>query len=319
MIPEIHEFLYTDFLIYPRLRLYVENNTDQPISISSLDIVVSESEVDPLPYIYIEPLAVGNALSLWNESWCDWGTMTLSYSLLTKGETFDGHYENSINIPYFTGVVYVDLLNDLRKKGYNEQIAELFNDNSEFASIFGIDFGQSIAKAKIVGKDCSIEHLKKGMGILPYDFRFEENESLYAPFEYGMGLNPYIFARLYGKLSFSKSSFTKEFRTDINLSYAERSAGEMDLSDSFDVNLKPVGEDYAVQYPYTTTIPAGQTEMLQVIIKCPQSAIHKFYVRINNNNELNIRTKDIRLHLLNSRHSTKQPSVMEMYSELEDE
>lgn len=290
----------SDDLQFPVLNFYLNNNTDNPLSISSLDINVSKSILDTLPYVYfVESQLLNNALVIRNESWIDWGGMKLSYTILKRGETFDGKYKHNLSIPYFEDRIIVDFYQDFIDMGLNDELNAFCDDSFFDTDDLKCDF--------LVGHNKSSDHLNIGM---LSEMESEEVDVLSYPFEYAASIDNYyyIFARIYGKISFSNSDFNKEFEAEIYITKPAGDGMELDTSDIFGLELQPEGKNYTKSFPYTTTIAPNESERIQLTLKCPKSAIHDLVVKFNNDNGLDIRSKDIKLHLLNGRHSSQQPA-----------
>ena len=278
---------YCDSIDYPIIDVYLTNNTDHAIVFNSLDFIVREIVIDDIPYIYLfdtqsrgEELG-SNRILMKNESWSDWGVMHFDYSIMKRGESFDGTYKNRKDIPYFDDEYLVDFTQDLVGMGLD--MSFLYeNDWCPFE----------------VG-DYSVEELLN----IFYPFEIEE-----AVYEY------FVFARIYGKISFTKSNFTKEFYGPIYITPFGGGAAD-DFDDIFDVELDYDRRDYTVRFPYSTTLKPGDNESVRLTLKCPRSSNHKFYISINNDNGLTMRTKDVKMHYLNGRHSTKQPMFTQIHAD----
>lgn len=279
------EFL-SDILEYPTLNFYIENNNDSPLTISSLDVCVSKSELDTFPYLQLyvnaEELFTMNIM---NDSWYDWGDMKISYSILKRGESFNGHYEHTRTISFFTNDTTLNFQNDI--KDINNEIYYYLDESN----------------------------------LLDKDITVEDADILSYPYEYGCRNEPgfagnyYIFARMFGNISFTNSSFTKDFESRIFITTYWYGGQAIGVSDEFDVELKTEGSNYKLSFPYSTTIKPHDSERIQLTLKCPKSSIHNFLVRFNNDNGLDIRSKNVKLHYLNSRNSTKQPQNIETFGE----
>lgn len=70
------------------------------------------------------------------------------------------------------------------------------------------------------------------------------------------------------------------------------------MDDYFDVCLKPVENDYVLQFPYVTSIVPGGNERINLRLKCSRSAIHHFKLKVVNSNDLDISSKNIHLHYI---------------------
>ena len=260
------------------LDLYLTNNTDQPIVVNSLEFKVSESEIDSLPYVYVcEDTPYGESvIRLVNGSWFDWGTMHLDYSIMKRGEEFNGTYKKRKSIPYFEDEYLVDFTQDLVDMGLNMENLYHYDSEGEKQLIDASEISEN--RDEILAK--------------VYPFEVSDYEG---------------FARIYGKISFSKCNFTKHFFGHIYFTSATTDGGGMDLSDKFDVKLSYDKRDYSISYPYHTTLRPGDNERVRLTINCPRSSNHRFYISINNDNGLVMRTKAVQMHYLNARNSMLKP------------
>lgn len=269
---------FCDMLDYPILDVYITNNTNQTINIKSLDIRITESSVDKIPYVYISNNFL-NQFIIKNESWFDWGNIIIDYHIMKRNESFDGTYDRRKIIPYFEDEYIVDFTQDLIDMGLDMTfVNELYNDSWPNTD---------------------------------YELSPHELLELLYPFEVEGDLG---FARIYGEISFTKSGLTKSFYGEICF-YPLLGGAEDDFDDIFDVELDYDRRDYIVRFPYSTTLKPGDNESVRLTLKCPRSSNHKFYISINNDNGLTMRTKDVMMHYLNGRHSTKQPMYTEMHAD----
>lgn len=291
----LSELGYCDDLDYPVLDFYIVNNSDKSIDITSLDFIVNRSTIDQLPYIYIchngyytnmnpehadKQVAYYNRLIMRNESWSNWGKMNLDYKILKRGESFDGKYNRRKVIPHFEDEYLVDFTSDFVEMGLDMKY------------LFEHQYSQEYAEMEVFSLR---EHSLQEVLRILYPFEVEEDEDMV-----------YGFARIYGKISFTKSNFTKQFNGVIYITPPGGGAAD-GYDDIFDVELKYEGSNYKYSYPYTTVLHPGDHERVKLKIKCPRSSNHRFFISINNDNGLVMRTKNIQMHYLNGRHSTKQP------------
>ena len=286
---------YCDDLDYPVLDFYIVNNSDKAIDITSLDFIVNQSTIDQLPYIYIchngyyrnmdpdnddKQVAYYNRLIMRNESWSNWGKMNLDYKILKRGESFDGKYNRRKVIPYFEDEYLVDFTSDFVEMGLDMKYLFEHQYDQEYDGMDAFWL-----------REHSLQEIVK----IFYPFEVEERDEMACGF-----------ARIYGKISFTKSNFTKQFNGVIYITPPGGGAAD-GYDDIFDVELKYEGCNYKYSYPYTTVLYPGDHERVKLKIKCPRSSNHRFFISINNDNGLMMRTKDIQMHYLNGRHSTMQP------------
>ena len=283
-IPACRPFIHNE---YPILGCYIVNNTDSPMSIDRLVLEVSKSEKDPLPFLYIfTDEEYRNSLKLYNEGWENWGKANLEYRILKRNEVFDGKYNKKKEIPYFEDDYQINLINDLLEMGYDVT-----------------------AISKATGEE--EESIKEsGIWVEILDKNYDEWQTLCSPVEIGKyvpdddsddtdeEINYYGFARIYGQLTFAHHPLKVNFKGIIYLSSSGGGGAGDEIDDSFDVDLKPVGNDYVLQFPYVTSIAPGGNERINLRLKCSRSAIHHFKIKVVNSNDLDISSKNIHLHYI---------------------
>lgn len=275
---------------YPLLSCSIINNSNEDLSIDRLEVIVHSSKIDQLPYIHIFfEEDHSNTMTLINESYVNWGGMTLDYTILKKGETFDGNYRKSRTIDFFEDSMRIDLLDDLIEMGYDYERA-----------------------CKMCEEPISAEQPFLWLDI--NNDNFDEYSSVFAPFEFQNHIDASehdAFARINGRITFQNSSHPVYFEGRISLSTHGDFGGACSDADAFDVELRTDGENYTLMHPYITKIPAHGVEKISLAIKCDKSTVHKFRINAINSNELVIASKEIYLHYLNPPHSSKHVYVEE--------
>lgn len=282
----------TEWNIYPKIDCFIVNNTNSTLSINELTINVVSSEIDPLPYLYIaSEEAYSNKLVIANESWDEWESAFLEYSILKKGENFNGVYSSKKVIPYFKDFYRIDFTQDLIAMGYDYAKVKSLDDEEYEDACVGIWINKgnyNTYKDIFLPFEIGIEYINNDGRIIVDDDRYSG------------------FARIYGKLSIPEKSFSNEFYGRINLSTNGEFGAGMDEDDSFDVELKPIGKNYKIKFPYITTIEPEDSERIGLTILCQKSSLHSITIEAVNDNGLNIKSKEIKLHYLNPKHSSKK-------------
>lgn len=279
------EGMPTEWNEYPQFEYYIVNNTQQTISINGLEIEVDNSQLDPFPYLRIlTEEAYSNCLTLVNDSWTNWGNITLNYKILKRGETFDGVYEKKKNIPYFQELKRIDFISDLEEMGYdNQSVKQLWEEDYS-------EPDENHVLAYITDKD------------------LDKCAEMFFPFEIGKKNNwsDYVgFARIYGELIFEDSEHKILFNGKLSLSTSGGFGAAMEEDDAFDVQLLENSQNYTKTFPYITSIESGGSERVGLTFMCPKSSNHTFRLKAINENGLIIQSKTIQLHLLNPKHSSK--------------
>jgi len=298
LIPS-RDFNWSDFIVNPTFDVYLSNNSNHDIAIDKLEFDVETSSLDTFPYIYLEQYyTFRNGIRLQNESWTNWGNMVLEYSLLHRNADFSGKYSHRILIPYFEDYAYVDFSTDLISEGLN-------TDNLEYYLEDIWDDDEFLPKP-IFGNLAKSEHLIFRR-LSPYqDISEDILSNISFPFEYSYDYegNPFIFARLYARMSFTNHDFTKEFSAIIPITCVYPGGASNDLVDEFNIELKPEGKNYSITLPYISKIAGNDSERVQVTVKCVKSSIHKLKIKATTTDGGIIISKPINFHNLNGRHSS---------------
>ena len=266
-------------IAYPQLKLYITNNTEEPLNISQLDVVVESSSIDKLPYVHIgTEESCSNNLAIVNESWYNWGSAKLDYTILRRNEKFDGTYRGSKTINYSEDIKRIDFTKELIDMGYDYYSVKELSESSDDDYI-----------ALYIPDDDLNEYL-----------------DLFYPFEIGADkFDAYFgFARIHGKLTFNNK--VVKFRGKLTLSTPAEFGAGMSENDAFDIKLSSEGSDYVVTKPYVTTINPGFGEMVVLTFMCEKSSNHRFVIKAKNEEGVEVITKEVNLHLLNPRYSSKR-------------
>lgn len=273
---------------YLTLELDIVNTTNERISVNELNVNVEKSELDLFPYIYICTSYVqSNSIQFVNGSWFNWKGFTFSYSILKKGQKFNGVYNKSMYIPYFDNIKTVNLLQDLTELGYDfdnllKQVKTQNQNNGFFDGDPWIkENGDQYLAFYATDKD-DINRIQSWF----YPFEFKRiNEFTYE-----------ASATLYGAIKFDDTDIVKSFKAEISL-FTEAGFGALSYAnDKFDVKLQTDGENYVKRFPYTTVIEPQGAEMIKLRIMADKSSNHNFFINVINDNGLMIRSKKIKFH-----------------------
>ena len=328
------EYPYAESL---NLQIDVVNIKSFPLDIEDLIVVVERSEPDTVPFVYICTEEVNSdAISFYNGSWFNWGGFTFNYSILKKGERFNGKYKSTRHIDYFERDSVINLIPELIGMGYDfkricqqeSKLAGVPFDANAFKKVCEPGFDFCIPDS-VEDKDatfwnnvreykdillCGISSLLKSKG----EAAKREAANLFYPFETDFGQDDTsdqsnekdeyswelelgsmtAYATLYGNIIFDNTNYSVDFIARVSLKgTCGRGAGGWE-NDKFDIMLHRNDSNYQLRLPYTTVIVPNATEMVKLAVKAPISSNHKMYIFLNNGNNLNIRSKDILLHYL---------------------
>lgn len=279
---------------YLTMCLDVVNNTDEKLSIKELDVKIVESNPDTIPLIYIcTTKGYSNCIYFVNESWFNWDGFTFSYSIMKKGESFNGEYKKQRHISYFEDYTIIDLLPEMKEMGYDfDGLANsIRNKNIKHNIEHNTDWD-----VEPITHDENFKYLS--FNITDSDDDFDYFQEKFKPFE----LKKYNFdeyegmAILYGSLKFDNTNFKADFIAEISLSTPGGFGALSYENDKFDIKLKSLGKDYTLRYPYTTIIEPYGAEMIKLSVTADKSSSHSFYIDIKNDNDLKIRSKNIYFH-----------------------
>lgn len=268
----------TEDVEYLSLDAIIANTTESPLSISRLMLQVEESEIDNEPYLYISTMEnYSNALIIYDEGWTDYGDLVFEYTLLKKGENFDGKYNRKKDFRRPKDYIVVDFLPDLIAMGYNwSSLSEHYHDEDQILSALPAEPG-----------------IDPGAAYYPFEWTYNNSE---------WEQNYEGFCRIYGKITFPSKNKSIEFQGKISLSTGGEFGAYLDYNDHFDYNLKVNGQDYEISKPYITTIAPNDVERIGLKIKCDKSSNHTFRLLAINDNGLVVSSKYVKLHYMFPRH-----------------
>lgn len=296
----------SDYIDNPQVQVYITNNSDKVLTFDKLRVDVHSSKLDTFPLIYIEQAFTRRfGMDILNESWTNWGKMTIEYSFEKRGKPFNGKYDYFLIIPYFEDCATINFRPDIIAEGFDcEKLNRYIELNAEENYYNPPVYGHStnsadVIFARLVGPNFSPELLSD----LAYPFMYG----------YGMDNQPYIFTRIHARISFSKSKFKKKITGIIPLTCFYPGGAQDELVDEFDVLLKPVGTNYYVDLPYVTTLQPGCSERIQLRIKCDKSSRHNMNIQLFSDNQGVFISKPINFYNVNGRHSSYH--VLKSYEE----
>lgn len=261
---------------------FITNISNEIISIEKLLLDVAESQIDTNPYLYICTIEdKANTLIISDESWTNYGGFALEYSLLKKGEKFNGVYTQKKIFSKPGEYMEIDFTDDLKNMGYS--YGSLKNKygcpEEEYIVITSIDYSGDPSK-------------------LFYPFEWEELQE--GQFSYYLG-----FCRLQGKITFFNGFKPVEFSARLSLSCRGDFGAGLDYNDHFDFCINTDGNNYQIIKPYITTLSPQSTEKISLKIKCSKSSFHKFTLRAISDTDIEISSKPVSLHFMMPKHAVQ--------------
>ncbi len=281
---------------YPVVELFIVNNTEESLNIDELDVEVSQSRLDDLPYLYFFKCdGLSYCLPVQNESWSNWGSMILNYRILRAGEKFNGKYDRKRIIPYFTDYMLIDFASDIRSMGLDEsKLVPYIEYREEALGVYPRKCDMREGENENDFNRCSTIESDK--------FSYETLKELFYPFEVNTE-SGYGYAWLYGQVSFTNHSFKKEIKTQILITFPGLGGADVDIDDKFDIQLAVQKDNYVKRLPYVTNIAPHGCERVRIRVRCDKSTHHDFVVRAKNNNGKDICTQPIHFYYLNTPHT----------------
>lgn len=295
------------------VQLDIVNNNDTPLDIEEIRIDVDKSTPDSTPRIFVcTEYNCSNTITFINDSWYNWKGFTFHYTILRKGEKFDGNYRYHSHINYFEESKRFNLLPELMKLGYDYRNAcKQLDSFNEYLNYNPRDCQRMIDK----GHNFYDEYDENQYYTMCCNKDFSQSDTLdriFYPFEVTQevyiedgdtSISPFFEGRaeLYGRLEFDNSDFSVDFKAQISLFHYCGGAG-VGEDDRFHVALHANDSNYQLRYPFTTVVEPYGTEMLTLIISVPQASYHNLRFVFPNGNDKTIRSKDIFIHSINPRH-----------------
>lgn len=182
---------------YLAFDVFLDNKSNNDVSIDKLYMDVESSSIDYSPYLYIATTEdVSNSLIIVDDGWGDYGELTLEYTLLKKDEEFDGTYDFKRTIERPKDSIIINLTDDLIKLGYNW-------DHIKAVYATDIEFPETVSCIRI---DSQVDP-----------------DKIYTPFEWVVEDDfAYVgFCRIYGKISFSGFDHTVVFKGRLSHGWPE--------------------------------------------------------------------------------------------------
>jgi len=268
----------------PVISCNIINNTDQDLDITGLDVHVKYSAPDQTPIIYITSEGIESyTLTFVNDSWFDWKECVFEYSILKRGEDFNGKYNYSKNIKYFQDSQQINFKKDIIDSGLNLESVEQHGGFAKICHLVGL----------------ATDNWDKP---LPDDIRRVPGlENLDYPFEFERSYDP--MARIVGRLTFS-DGHVQPFKGYISL-WADGFGGWYPTEEQYNFKFKEAGRDYTVSYPYVSVILQGKAEKISIALNADKSSRHEFEIVAKNTNGLIIKSCPVSLYLLKPRHGSK--------------
>ncbi len=281
---------------YLTMNLDIANHTKDSLSINELNLIVNESKPDSVPIVYICTTEYfSNYIQFVNASWFDWKGFTFSYTILKKGETFNGEYQRSQHVPYFDDSVRINLLPDMEEMGY------------DFEGLVAAIRERNIERKKGDYAEWEVNPIRQDdyrhllLLLREYDDDDDDLQFLqdkFSPFELKLG-NYWDYegtATLYGTLQFDDTDFSVDFIAEISLCTHGDTADVRYENDEYNVALKSHGSNYTLKYPYTTVIEPYGRDTIQLSVIAEKPSTHTFHIDVKNDNGYHIRSKDIHFH-----------------------
>ena len=288
-------------LHYPVLDVSLVNNSSNTILVDELLIEVEESRVDDHPFLVIEE--TGGHLNLDDRGWKSWQKAVLRFSLLAENQSFDGAYKFEIPILSSSvdpelGVIDIPMYDYLVKSGIDfEKLCSSSlvykQGEGEIPDWNGFYFDEDEESSSEINY-AALDSLKRILApvqlhesyITSVDEDGQEVRSL-------CFADPYMV--LYGELVFDDEASFKVGGHVRVLSSIAWGAPYLSCSRVFDVKLRDEGRNYTIKYPVSHYLKAGDVDRIAIQLDADKTSYHKFRVRLQNVNQIDIQTEPIDL------------------------
>ena len=287
ILPTLFDGDFTDVFL-PKLNVYIVNNSNKTLNVSSLELAVSRSEPDRRPFFNIVTYPQCNMMGIFNLGYSNEPFLELSYRILKKGESFDGRYDRKRVLPAQGGKI--DFLDDLVSMGYDYNAMKRANPGAEEDP--ESDYRRHVWIGRL--SESQMERL----------FRpFAVKKSMVGSGRY---TEPFfeVLAPIYGELKCPGSGKTFRFEGALSLGDSGEYGAEMEEDDSFDVRLEESGSDYRIRYPYYDSIEPGGSVKVGMTLYCPKSSYHHFTVSVKDENGRAIKSRNVSLQYFFPRNSS---------------
>ena len=276
----------TEDVEYLSFDAIITNNRDEAILIDRLILDVEESRIDTTPYLYLCTVeAEANTLYISDEGWADYGGFSLDYTLLKKGENFNGKYKYRKKFSRPQDCISIDFTEDMIRMGYK----------------------WDLLKSRFYGGDNYIVVTSDGFSKDPSElfYPFEWSAVKYGDITYYLG-----FCRLMGRITFNDNSHSPvEFSAELSLSTEGGFGAALDYNDHFDFELNSDKRDYEIAKPYNITLRPQSTEKIAIKIKCDKSSFHKFRIRASADGGNIVKSLPVSLHYMMPRHAVQTENL----------
>ena len=292
-------------LHFPVLDVSLVNNSSNTILVNELLIEVEESRVDDRPFIVVEE--TGGHLSLSDRGWKSWQKAVFRFSLLPEDQSFDGAYKFEIpvlssNVDPELGVIDIPMYDYLVQSGIDfEKICssslvyklgegEIPGWNNAERDLYLDDDGESSSDVNYAAIDSLKSLLAPAKLHETYLTSVDEDgrEERILWFD-----DPYMV--LYGELTFDKGASFKVGGHVRVLNSIGWGAPYLSCSRVFDVKLRNTGRNYTIKYPVSHYLKAGDVDRIVIQLDADKTSCHKFRVRLQNVNQIDIQTEPIDL------------------------
>ena len=285
-VPMLMDYWENNEVILPKLNVYVVNNSRKTLNLSSLELAVSDSELDRRPYFNIATYLGENSheMSVVSLGYSNEPYLELSYRILKKGESFNGSYDRKRVLPSKGGTI--DFLDDLVAMGYDYNAMKRANPQVREERVTR-DGKSAVSRSVKVGSlsETQMERLFK-----PFIVKKEMvGSGRYAEAYYK------VLAPIYGELRCPGSGKTYRFKGELCLGDSGELGAEMDEDGSYDVRLEETGRDYRIRYPYHATVEPGGSVKVGLTLYCRKSSYHHFKVGVKDENGQTVLSRNVSL------------------------
>lgn len=248
---------------FPILDVKVINNSKKTIVLDKISVIVISSTPDDRPLIHIVT-STGSWDGLFkiyfvNEGWGIWDSLEINFNLHKKPSTKEGFNDENQNYSYFIKIPFFEKTEKM--------------DLSEYLAKEGVEFDSTEGNKEI-----------KSTG----PFKYKDSE-------YG----PYC-AIMEGEVILkdteNKILQNIHFSARIPLTMKDVGGG-LAVFDTYNLLLQNEGSNYKIDYPISISLLPNEPERILLILKASKTSNHKFKIKLENINDVNIESKIINLEI----------------------
>lgn len=278
LIPQLGYYEPPSFesLHFPIFDLKLINNTKETIVLDKLIFEVESSEIDERPLIYLYTAVYQEdklCLSMINEGWKEWKSCSLYFnffplnSVPNKRASENDHFAHSATIPFFENKHNLDLTSYLESEGVDVAFLRDHFNEGEYVTT--------------ESNDIYLRALS----------RFSDYRNWFG--EYEAGIDGIIVIT-----DHNNKLYRLSIRGRVVLLTIPGLGGGLETYDHYEVKLRTQGKNYIINHPVSISLTPNEPLRMFLTIAADKSSMHRFKVKLNNINNIDVYSNPVDLHIL---------------------